>query len=96
MVDEYAALVKKYRCSRVFGDRYAGDWPAEQFRKRDVFLEPAEKSKSELYGDVLPLINSRAVDLLDHERLMMQLVSLERTTILRRSGQDRPSEGNAR
>ena len=87
VVDEYASLIKKYRCSQCFGDRYAGDWPAEQFRKRDVHLEPAEKTKSELYQDLLPLLNSRAVDLLDHGRLMMQLVSLERTTA--RGGRDK-------
>jgi hypothetical protein len=52
-----------------------------------VHLEPAEKSKSELYLDVLPLINSRAVDLLDHERMMLQLVSLERTAV--RGGRDK-------
>ena len=35
-----------------------------------IIYEPAEKSKSEIYGDLLPLINSGAVDLLEHERLM--------------------------
>ena len=30
----------------------------------ETFYEPAEKSKSELYVDLLPLINSGAVDLL--------------------------------
>jgi hypothetical protein len=87
VVEEFASLIKEYRCARCYGDRYAGDWPAEQFRKRDVHLEPAEKSKSEIYVDVLPLINSGAVDLLDHERLMLQLVSLERTTV--RGGRDK-------
>ena len=52
-----------------------------------MHLEPAEKTKSELYQDLLPLLNSRAVDLLDHDRLMMQLVSLERTTA--RGGRDK-------
>jgi hypothetical protein len=37
--------------------------------------------------DLLPLINSKAVRLLDHERMSMQLVSLERSTKAR--GQDR-------
>jgi hypothetical protein len=80
VVEEYAKLIREYRCSKVFGDRYAGEWPREQFQKRGVFYEPAEKSKSEIYVDLLPLINSGAIDLLDHERLMMQLTSLERKT----------------
>src|SRR5689334_10163551 len=43
-------------------------------------VEPAEKPKSELYRDLLPLINSGAVEILDNERLIAQLVSLERRT----------------
>src|SRR5262245_57281437 len=78
VVEEFASLIKSYRCSKVFGDRYAGEWPREQFQKRGVFYEPADKPKSDLYRDLLPLINSGAVDLLDHDRLLMQLSSLER------------------
>lgn len=32
-----------------------------------------------MYQDMVPLLDSSAVDLLDHDWLMMQLVSLERT-----------------
>jgi hypothetical protein len=41
---------------------------------------------SELYVDLLPFINSRAVDLLDNDRLAAQLVGLERRTA--RGGRD--------
>ena len=41
---------------------------------------PAEKSKSDLYAALLPAINSRRVELLDHSRLASQLCSLERRT----------------
>src|SRR5262245_35885467 len=51
-----------------------------------VYYEPAEKSKSKIHVDLLPLINNGAVDLLDHERLVMQLTSLERRTS--RGGRD--------
>jgi hypothetical protein len=43
-------------------------------------------SKLELYVDLLPLINSQAIDLLDHDRLVTQLMSLERRTS--RGGRD--------
>jgi hypothetical protein len=46
----------------------------------------AEKPKSEIYQDLLPLINSGAVDLLDNDRLQQQLVTLERCTS--RGGRD--------
>lgn len=80
VVEEYANLIRSYRCSKVYGDRDAGEWPREQFQKRGIFYEPSERSKSELYVDLLPLINSGAVDLLDNERLVTQIMLLERRT----------------
>ena len=79
-------IIRSYRCTKVYGDRYGGEWPREQFRKHGVNYEPSEKPKSELYRDLLPLINSGAVDLLEHDRLVTQLTSLERRTA--RGGRD--------
>jgi hypothetical protein len=89
VVAEYASLIRKYRCSQCFGDRYAGEWVVEAFNKQSVHYEASEHSRSELYLDILPLINSRAVALSDHERLMLQLVSLERTSVRFGGGRDR-------
>jgi hypothetical protein len=86
VTEEYAKLIRQYRCTTVYGDRYGGEWPREQFRKHGVNYEPADSSKSEIYVDLLPLINSGAVDLLEHDRLVTQLTSLERRTS--RGGRD--------
>ena len=86
VVAEYTTLLKSYRISRVRGDRYAGEWPREQFKKRGIDYFTAEKAKSDLYLDLLPAVNSGLVDLLDHERLVSQLCGLERRTA--RSGKD--------
>jgi len=64
----------------VTGDRYGGEWPREQFRKRGIAYRISEQSKSELYVELLPHINSRRVELLDHQRLFQQLIRLERRT----------------
>jgi len=87
VVEEFSSVMRQYRCSRCYGDRYGGAWPAEQFMKCGIHLEPAEKTKSDIYLDLLPLINSKAVRLLDHDRLMLQFVGLERTT--KSGGRDR-------
>ena len=58
----------------------------EQFRKLGIAYEPAAKPKSDIYRDLLPMINSRRVELLDHPRLIQQLTSLERRTA--RGGRD--------
>ena len=86
VTEEFAKIIRSYRCTKVYGDRYGGEWPREQFRKHGVKYEPSEKPKSELYRDLLPLINSGAVDLLEHDRLVTQLTSLERRTA--RGGRD--------
>lgn len=86
VVQEFTGLLKTYGIRRVQGDRYAGEWPREAFRKSGVAYEVSEKPKSPLYGELLPLLNSGRVDLLDHPRLVAQLCGLERRTA--RGGRD--------
>jgi hypothetical protein len=85
-VSEFSALAKSYRVTRVTGDRYAGEWPSEQFSRFGIIYEPAPKPKSDLYLDALALINSKRIDLLDNTRAFNQLLSLERRTV--RGGRD--------
>jgi hypothetical protein len=83
---EFAAVLKTYGVSRVTGDRYAGEWPRERFREHGITYELSEKPKSDLYRDVLPLLNSGKAELLDLPRLSGQLCNLERRTA--RGGRD--------
>jgi hypothetical protein len=86
VVDEFAALLKSYRVGTVQGDKYAGEWPRERFRKAGIGYRPTNKSKSDLYRDMLPALNSSRVELLDHPKLVNQVCSLERRTA--RGGRD--------
>jgi len=58
----------------------------EQFRKFGIHYEPSTRPKSQLYVDLLPLINSHRIELLDDARLINQLCALERRTA--RGGRD--------
>ncbi|THD46589.1 MAG: hypothetical protein E8A46_26395 [Bradyrhizobium sp.] len=89
VVGEFAALLKTYRISKVTGDHYAGEWPREQFRKCGIQYELSGRPASDLYRDLLPLLNSRRVELLDDKKLIAQLTTLERRTA--RSGRDQIS-----
>jgi hypothetical protein len=80
VVAEFAALVRTYDIGEVQGDKYGGAWPAERFREHGVDYVPAERAKTDLYVEALPLLNSGRVELLDHPRLRTQLASLERRT----------------
>ena len=84
IVSEFCETLKRYRVSRVLGDNYAGEWPKEQFRKHGIDYRPADLHASDLYRHLLPLVMSRSVDLLDNERMVMQLVSLKRSTTVGR------------
>jgi hypothetical protein len=86
VVSEFAATLKSYGVATVSGDRFAAEWPRERFRVHGVEYRVAAKSKSDLYRDVLPLLNSGRVELLDHKRLVAQLCGLERRTA--RGGRD--------
>jgi hypothetical protein len=83
---EFASTLKQYGLSSVVGDRYAGEWPREQLGKYGVHYAPSKKVKSELYLDLLPLLNSRRIDLLDNARANSQILNLERRTA--RGGRD--------
>ncbi len=86
VVSEFALTLKSYGVHRVSGDRYGGEWPAERFRVHGIRYDPAEKPKSDLYRDAVPIISARRVELLDHPKLIAQLIGLERRTA--RSGRD--------
>ncbi|MDA2928498.1 hypothetical protein MYX84_00895 [Acidobacteria bacterium AH-259-O06] len=91
VVSEFAGLLKRYRLASVQGDRYGGQWPRERFRVHGIEYRVSDKTKSDLYVEVLPLLNSEAVELLDHKRLVSQLCNLERRTS--RSGRDSIDHG---
>jgi hypothetical protein len=86
VIEEFATVLKSYGVGRVVGDRYAGEWPREQFRKHGIDYHLSERTASELYRGVLPLINSARVELLDEPRLIAQFAGLERRSA--RSGKD--------
>jgi hypothetical protein len=86
VVIEFSDLIKSYGIRRVTGDRYGGDWPRERFRVQGIEYVPSELTKSDIYRNTLPLLNSGRIELLDNARLASQLCGLERRTA--RSGKD--------
>jgi hypothetical protein len=91
VVTQFVEILRAYHIATIRGDRFAGEWPREQFRKAGVDYLPSDKNKSEIYSSLLPLLNSRRVDLLDDKRLIAQLLGLERKTA--RGGRDSIDHG---
>jgi hypothetical protein len=86
VVKDFTSLLKRYRIHEVTGDRYGGDWPREQFRNSGVRYIVADLPKTGLYQELMPSINSAGIELLDHQRLLNQILNLERKTS--RGGKD--------
>lgn len=78
VVKEMSGLLRRYRINSLPGDRFAGEWVREPFRRNKIEYEICGQVKSDLYRDTLPLINSKQIELLDNPRLIAQLVGLER------------------
>jgi hypothetical protein len=86
VVKEFADTLRSYGIARIVGDRYAAEWPRERFKVHGIEYRVADKTKSDLYLSLLPLLNSNRIELLDHPRLLNQLTGLERRTS--RAGKD--------
>lgn len=86
VVVEFATLLKAYHVYELVGDRYGGEWVREPFGRQGIEYSPADRPKSDIYRDALPLLNSQQVELLDLPRLAAQLSGLERRTT--RAGKD--------
>jgi hypothetical protein len=91
VIAEFSNLLKSYRISTVTGDKWAGGFPPEQFAKHGISYEPAAKTKSDLYLDLLSLLNSGRIVLPRNDRLVQQLATLERRTA--RGGKDSIDHG---
>jgi hypothetical protein len=86
---EVVEICKAYQVSQVTGDAYGGEWPREPLRKRGVQYALSDKTRSELYLDFLPVVNSGRCELLDREtqkKMVNQFSNLERRT--GRTGKD--------
>jgi hypothetical protein len=75
---EAAEVIKSYGANTCWADKYGGDWVAAEFRRHGVTVRYNEKSASELFIELLPLINAGKVSILHDARLISQLCNLER------------------
>lgn len=78
VVVECVDLLRRYGVSRVTGDRFAGEWPREQFRAHRVEYEVAPLDRSALYLALLPVVNAQQVEVPEDPVLLRELRGLER------------------
>ena len=91
VVADFAKTMKAYGIRKCAGDRFGGEWVVAPFKQHGIAYEASAAPKSDLYRDLLPMLNSRKGALLDNQRLINQLLGLERRTA--RSGRDSIDHG---
>lgn len=75
---EFSLTLKSYGLNSVTGDRYGGEWPRERFKVHGISYLLSEKTRSELYLDLVPAMNSGSVRLIENSRMTDELRGLER------------------
>jgi len=77
-IENMSGILKRYGIVRCLGDSYSGEFCTAAFRRHGISYQKANKNKSQIYLEMLPLICSGAVELLDSERLIVQFSNLQR------------------
>jgi hypothetical protein len=91
VVAEFAEVFRRYGVTTVQADTWGGGFVVEAFKAHGIQVEPVGRTKSEVFIELLPAINSGQVSLLDQPRLIAQLLGLERRA--GRSGRDAVDHG---
>jgi hypothetical protein len=80
VVDEFSKVLQDFKIFKVKADSYAGEWVTSSFETKGIDIINSDKSKSEIYRELLPLINNGSLELLDLSRLTSQAKNLDRRT----------------
>jgi hypothetical protein len=81
VVAEFAAILRRYRITEVWGDAFAGGFHADAWADQQIKFKPAERNTSENYLALLPLLTQPGrTHLLHDHTLRQQLAGLERRT----------------
>lgn len=88
---EFSQVLKDYGVRTVRGDRYAGAWVEAAFKENGIVYKAADKTKSDIYLEFLPLLAQGRVELLDNPAMIAEFRGLERRT--RSGGKDQVDHG---
>jgi hypothetical protein len=82
VVGQICQFVQPFRVTKIYGDRHSIGFNATAFMRHGVeYVAEGVPRKSDLYLQLLPMLTSRSVRLLDDDRLVDQLCSLQRIAL---------------
>ncbi len=77
-VRECAEDLMHYGIREAVGDHYGGDWPAERFAKHGIVYRKADRPKSDIYLDLLPLLTAGQIQWPEDLEMLKQAKLLQR------------------
>ncbi|WP_455389588.1 hypothetical protein [Petrachloros mirabilis] len=80
VIKQMAAILKTYGLKSTYGDDFAAEFNAQTFKSNGIEYVWGEKRKAQLFLEMLSVLNSRELELLDNPELISQLSLLERRT----------------
>lgn len=78
VVEKYSKILKNYNIFLAKADSWASGLIVDSFRSHGVEVENIKQNKSTLYSELLPILNSNKIRLLENEKLIAQIKSLDR------------------
>ena len=95
VIAEKAKLLRTFRLTEVSGDHWSGGIVPDLYRRNGVKYQKALKAKGDLYIDLLHILNSGRVRLLDEPVQVSELCNLERRVAFGgRASVDHPQNGH--
>jgi hypothetical protein len=79
-VRQFAQVLRSYGLVTVTGDRYAGEWPANEYAMYGIGYIQAQKTASDIYLECLPLFTGKYIEIPQVGVLISELRTLVRKT----------------
>jgi hypothetical protein len=86
IIATFAPILRDYGCREVKGDNHAKGFVSAAFDGEGITFVASLLSKSDIFSELLPLVNTGVIELLDLPMLRTQLLALERRSM--RGGRD--------
>jgi len=82
----FSGIMRQYGVKHCTGDRYAAEWPRQEYKKHGITMHNSKLNRSELYLELMPMLQTGEIELPPDEKALIQLTLLERRT--GRNGRD--------
>ena len=81
VIKKMSELLREFKIKRIHADNYASQFQSRLWGKNRIKHIPIKRNKTEIYADLLGMISSGSIELLDDPELLTQAMNLQRKTV---------------